>query len=202
MSLYITKAGHVYADRIKVKIFSSIERGDLNQVNGIVVHQTNSPTASATFNSYANTGANGAHFLIDKDGTIYQTASVYKRANHVGKLKSRCLAEHTCRPADLQIVKRLKDKPTPLHRHEQKKPYAERYPSNVDSIGIEIVGMSQGQGPDEKKVYESVTDAQNNSLGWLVRQLADTWNISLQEVFTHPTVSRKNLTEASTAKWH
>jgi len=70
MSLYITKAGHVYADRIKVKIFSSIERGDLNQVNGIVVHQTNSPTASATFNSYANTGANGAHFLIDKDGTI------------------------------------------------------------------------------------------------------------------------------------
>lgn len=72
----------------------------------------------------------------------------------------------------------------------------------MDSIGIEIVGMSQGQGPDEKKVYESVTDAQNNGLRWLVRQLADTWNISLQEVFTHPTVSRKNLTEASTAKWH
>lgn len=80
--------------------------------------------------------------------------------------------------------------------------YPERYPSNVDSIDIEIVGMAQGQGSDEKKVYESVTDAQNNSLRWLVRQLADTWNISLQEVFTHPTVSRKNLTEASTAKWH
>lgn len=198
--LYITRDGHIDAERVKVKICSGIERGQLDQINGIVVHQTNSPTAPATFNSYAIPGANGAHFLIDKDGTIYQTASVYKRTNHVGRLKSRCLAEHACRPADLKIVRRLENKPTPLHRHEEKKPYPERYPSNIDSVGIEIVGMSYGPD-DEKAVYESVNDAQNNSLRWLVRELADTWNISLREVFRHPTVSRKNLTEASTAKW-
>ena len=198
--LYITRGGHVDAERIKVKIFSNIERGNMDQVNGIVVHQTYSPTASATFNSYSDPGANGAHFLIDKDGSIYQTASVYKRTNHVGKLRSRCLAEHTCRPADLKIVERLKNSPIPLHRHEQKKPFPERYPSNIDSIGIEIVGMAYGP-EDKDKVYESVTDAQNASLKWLVKELANTWNISLQEVFRHPTVSRKTPTEASTAKW-
>jgi N-acetyl-anhydromuramyl-L-alanine amidase AmpD len=200
MSLYITKAGHAYADRISVKIFPNIERGVLDQVNGIVVHQTYSPTASATFNSYADPGANGAHFLIDKDGAIYQTASVYKRTNHVGAIRSRCLAEHTCLPADLKIVERLKNLPTPTHRHEMKKPYPERYPSNIDSLGIEIVGMAYG--PEEaNKIYENVTDAQNSSVKWLVRELSDTWGISLTEVFRHPTVSRKTPTEASTAKW-
>ena len=57
------------------------------------------------------------------------------------------------------------------------------------------------QGPDKKKVYESVTTAQNDSLKWLVKELADTLNLSLQDVFSHPTVSWKNLAEASTAKW-
>ena len=198
--LYITREGHIDAERVKVKIFANIERGKLEQINGIVVHQTNSPTASATFNSYAHPGANGAHFLIEKDGTIYQTASVYKRTNHVGKLRSRCLAEHACRPADLQIVKRLANKPAPLHHHEQQKPYPGRYPSNTDSIGIELVGMSYGP-EDKEKVYEAVTTEQNASLRWLVKELADTWSISLQEVFRHPTVSRKNPTEASTAQW-
>lgn len=197
--LYITRDGHIDATRIKIKICSGIERGKLDQVNGIVVHQTNSPTASAAFNSYASPGANGAHFLIDKDGSIYQTASVYRRTNHVGRLRSRCLAEHTCKPADLLIVKRLENKPTPLHRHEEKKPYPERYPGNVDALGIEIVGMSYGE--KSKEIYESVSNEQNDALKWLVRELADTWRLSLREVFRHPTVSWKNLTEASTAKW-
>jgi N-acetyl-anhydromuramyl-L-alanine amidase AmpD len=79
------------------------------------------------------------------------------------------------------------------------KPYRERYPGNMDSIGIEIVGMAIG--PDLSKTYENVTDAQNTALKWLVRELVDTWRISLTEVFRHPVVSRRNLTEASTAQW-
>ena len=35
----------------------------------------------------------------------------------------------------------------------------------------------------------------------LVRQLADTLNVSMTEVFKHPDIARKMPTEASTAKW-
>ncbi|WP_275957694.1 N-acetylmuramoyl-L-alanine amidase [Rosenbergiella gaditana] len=76
--LFVDKNGLVDAERIIVKRFSTIERGKLDKVNGIIVHQTNSPTAQSTFNSYNQTSANGAHFLIDKDGKIYQTASLLK----------------------------------------------------------------------------------------------------------------------------
>ena len=57
------------------------------------------------------------------------------------------------------------------------------------------------EGAEEKKTYEMVTDAQNNSLSWLVRELAATLKLPVTEVFRHPTVSRKNPSEASTAKW-
>jgi N-acetyl-anhydromuramyl-L-alanine amidase AmpD len=56
----------------------------MTHVQGIIVHQTGSPTARSTLNGYGVARANGAHFLIDKDGTIYQTASVLKQTAHVG----------------------------------------------------------------------------------------------------------------------
>ncbi|MBB3637039.1 hypothetical protein FHY06_000130 [Variovorax sp. BK613] len=68
-----------------------IEHGTLSGVAAIVVHQTDSPTAESSLNGF-QVGGNGAHFLIDKNGQIYQTASVIARCYHVGKLiKSKCL---------------------------------------------------------------------------------------------------------------
>lgn len=49
--------------------------------------------------------------------------------------------------------------------------------------------------------YETVTAEQNKSLKWLVSELEMTLNIPTTEVFRHPTVSRKNDSEASTAQW-
>ena len=71
--------------------------------------------------------------------------------------------------------------------------------SNADAIGIEIVGMSHGN--PGKEIYESVTDAQNFSLKWLMKELVDTFGVSMQEIYRHPQIGRKNETEASTAKW-
>ncbi|MFK8259075.1 hypothetical protein ACFL9S_14980 [Erwinia sp. AnSW2-5] len=48
--LFIDKNGITDAEHIIVKIFSAIERGEMNKVNGIVVHQTSASTASSTFN--------------------------------------------------------------------------------------------------------------------------------------------------------
>ncbi|RQR28861.1 N-acetylmuramoyl-L-alanine amidase [Burkholderia sp. Bp9143] len=202
--LFISKQGHVDAERVIVKIYSSFERGPMEHVNGIVVHQTGGATVSSTFNSYSNAAhvPNGAHFLIDKDGTIYQTASLNRITNHVGKLQSRCITTLKCPTADLRAARRAyQTGPAASHRHESRKAFPDRYPSNSDAIGIELVGMYY---PDEKTaelVYENVTAEQNASLKWLVRELSETLNVEMREVYRHPEVGRKNATEASTARW-
>lgn len=204
--LFISKHGHVDAERVKVKIFSKIERGPLKTVNGIVVHQTDGSTAESTFSNYMKEGVNGAHFLIEKDGTIYQTASLFRRTNHVGLLKSRCLETHTCSPVELKKVSAMRHKYTELSRHEHRKKWPERYPSNYDSIGIELVGMAYKKAEaksedDDAKEYEKVTEKQNASLRWLVKELIATFDVSVHEVYRHPTLSYKNETEAGTAQW-
>lgn len=198
--LFIDKNGMIDAERIIVRRFRMIERRRLEKVNGIVVHQTGGSTADSSFNSYKNPGANGAHFLIDKDGLIYQTASVFKITNHVGNIRSRCYMESKCNPSEFSAVKPLLNKYRQLSRLEQKKPYPKRYPANFDSLGVEIVGRPVS-GEGENAIYEKVNHKQNSALKWLLAELADTLNISMSEVFRHPEISYKVKTEASTAQW-
>jgi N-acetyl-anhydromuramyl-L-alanine amidase AmpD len=152
--------------------------------------------------SYQGASANGAHFLIDRDGTIYQTASLYQKTWHVGKLKARCLLRNQCTPTELSQLKKFS--PAAEHDREKVKSVPDRFPSNDDSIVIELVGAplpSAKSVPEDKRAYESVSDEQNASLKWLVQMLNQALSIPLHEVFRHPEVSRKNPTEASTARW-
>lgn len=217
--LQIDDQGMVVSAHVRPRRFSQIEKQPMVEVRGIIVHQTGADRALSSFNSYGNANANGAHFLIDKDGVIYQTASVYKRTNHVGALQARCLAEYTCKPAEFKkstafSQESLVDR---MHAIEVLKSVPVRYPSNADSIGIEIVGKPslppgkmapKGATPKQKEiyfnnnaVYEPVNAAQNMSLRWLVAELIQALKVSDKEVFRHPVVSRKNPTEASTASW-
>lgn len=82
--MQIDQDGLVRDPRVRIARSANIERGPMRQVRGVIVHQTDSSTASATLNGYRATGATGAHFLIDKDGTVYQTASVFQSTWHVG----------------------------------------------------------------------------------------------------------------------
>ncbi|MCQ8896494.1 N-acetylmuramoyl-L-alanine amidase [Limnobacter humi] len=196
----INHLGLIVDERIIVRVFHQIEKGSMRTIKGIIVHQTDSSSAEGSFNSYRN-GAAGAHLLIDKDGTIYQTASLFQQTWHVGKLRSRCLAELSCSASEMPIAKRFN--PTGTHRRELQKSVPNRYPSNEDSIGIEIVGQAlplNEPNPD-KRVYEELTVAQKDSLAWLVRVLTSKLGISTQEIFRHPTVSYKNATEAAGATW-
>lgn len=201
--LYITKDGHVDAGaKIKMKIFPQIERGPLRKVNGLIVHQTGGSFQSA-LSSYSAKGAKGAHFLIDKDGTIYQTASLYKVTIHTGMLRSRCLHTQKCTPAEFKVVSGLEKKwqPQAMSDREYRKPFPDRYPINADAIGIEIVGRSFEVPGQKEQQFEDVNDAQNASLKWLVRELADTLNISMSEIYRHPEIARKTPSEAGAAKW-
>ncbi|MFK8258078.1 N-acetylmuramoyl-L-alanine amidase [Erwinia sp. AnSW2-5] len=88
---------------------------------------------------------------------------------------------------------------------ERKKNWPDRFPANTDSIGIEIVGEAF-KTEDLKKypdgrVYETVNQQQAESLKWLIRELRSTLQVSTSEVFRHPEIARKNITEASSAKW-
>lgn len=51
------------------------------------------------------------------------------------------------------------------------------------------------------EVYESVTEKQNSSLQWLIKELTETLHISSQEIYRHPQLSYETPTEAATAKW-
>ena len=75
--LLLDQNGMVKSSRITKKRYTNIERGKLEKVNGIVVHQTYSKTAESAFNSYQSKGATGAHFLIEivrKNSTEARTA--------------------------------------------------------------------------------------------------------------------------------
>ena len=192
--LVLDKDGMVQDPRVRAARQSTIERGDMAKVNGIIVHQTGGSTAASSLSSYKNAGASGAHFLIERDGTVYQTASMYKKTWHVGKLRARCLVEQRCTPVELAALKKFN--PTAENKQEKAKQVPDRYPSNDDSVGIELVGKVLANG-----VYEPVTAAQNASLRWLVSEIQTTLGVAVTEVFRHPEVSRKNPSEAQSAKW-
>ena len=188
------------------KIFTQLHKGKMSQIHAIVVHQTGAETSDNTFNSYKQASAHGAHFLIDTDGTIYQTALLTQKTHHVGKLKSRCIVTNICTKDELAAANAIYFKKgqsysvrvAKLYKHEKSKNYPERYPMNDDSIGIEIVGdFDQAAGE-----YESVTTNQNISLKWLVNELIENFDLDIDDdVYRHPDVSYKKPTEASTAKW-
>jgi N-acetyl-anhydromuramyl-L-alanine amidase AmpD len=193
-----------------------ITRGPMSKVNGIIVHQTGY-LARNTLGSYTNPGSNGAHFLIDLDGTIYQTVAVNRQAYHVGKLRSRCLLEMRCSEAELPDLERWDRQRSSAsasntHRVESAKNHPVRFPSNTDSIGIECVGIAfgydadgnkladQSKVKDDDKVYDDLTPDQKKSLEWLIRVLTLSLKVPLTEVFRHPVVSIKNTTEARSAQ--
>lgn len=198
--MLVDAKGVITHPRIHVAIYPGIERGEMPVVRGIIVHQTDSSTAQSSFNSYGNPKANGAHFLIDKDGTVYQTASVFKKTNHVGKLRSRCLAEMNCAPAEMRIARKWDAGGT--HKRELAKVVPGRYPSNDDAIGIELVGKSfPGVSEKDPRVFEAVTTEQNQALKWLVGELRELMKVPLTEIYRHPIVSHKTPSEAQTASW-
>lgn len=132
--------------------------GKLGTINVIIVHQTDSSTAASTLSEYESSTrttkpkGTGAHFLIDKDGTIYQTASLEQKCWHVRPIYSRCYEQHTCTPLESKFYAGLLKqtgggKPFVMgsYSHEKMKSYPDRYPMNEDSIGIEIVGRFLGK---------------------------------------------------------
>jgi N-acetyl-anhydromuramyl-L-alanine amidase AmpD len=166
----------------------------LDQVNALVMHRTDSATADSALRSFAS-GRDGVqygtHFLIDKDGTVYQTASLQQRTAHVGRIKSRCVEEDNCAADDRALTLAQRWNPGGTHNHEKTKPYPQRYPLNEDSVGIEVVGRHV----DGK--WEAPTAAQQASINRLVNTLQQHYQIGDRDVHAHDVISYKTAGEGA-----
>lgn len=197
----IDKNGTFLDNRVIQQQFAGIEHGALTTISALVIHQTDTSTLQQTLNSYA-AGGNGAHFLIDKNGQIYQTANLKRKCWHVGAyLKSKCLAIDIKTCTNEPELKRVLATKWPAYKvaldaYERNKPYPERYPVNSDSIGIEIVGKSLS-----RTTYEPIDVVQEASLKWLVSELVTLLSLTDKDIYKHPDVSYKNSGEAASAVW-
>ena len=206
-TLMISK-GVILNSRVHVEIKPGIEHGALKQVRAVILHQTDSKDARATLNGYGKGGTgHGAHLLIDKDGTIFQAAHLTMKCNHIGLILPRCWADHTCNAADAKLYgndpRAPKLAPPLVLKHElPRKQYPERYPTNAEAIGIEIVGKFLG-GTDSfaTNSYEPLTSQEQQSLDWLLKELLPAFHLTRADVYRHPQVSRKMLGEAASAKF-
>ena len=163
------KNGIVQDSRITVDLIPTIAHGPLGPIHAIILHQTGSETAAGTLAGYRSEAkGTGTHFLIDRDGTIYQTVRLTQKCWYIGPIKSRCFEEHVCAPDEVKTYNGyIKQGFSTFVRKsaidELKKPYPRRYPSNSDAIGIELVAMGVGASS-----YQPVTTEQQRSLDWLI----------------------------------
>lgn len=193
--------GMIQHPNIVPKRYTNLERGDMKEVNGIILHQTSSSQSFTTLMAYMWRDV-GAHFLIAPDGTIYQTARIDKVCFHVGMIKAVCIETHSCAADDKKAIDQLwnpklsaEENRMALHKYESKKPAAARFPTNLDSIGIEVVGAMEG------KSYAKPSDAQNKSAKWLVRELLETVKVDRKRVYKHGQVSYKESSEAGKVEY-
>ncbi|WP_371927288.1 N-acetylmuramoyl-L-alanine amidase [Methylomonas subterranea] len=84
-----------------------------------------------------------------------------------------------------------------VSQREAGKSYPERYPTNEDSIGIEIVGAFDAKA----QAYDNVNKEQNNSLSWLVEVLEAKLSIGDDDVYAHGIIGYKQPSEGSSAQW-
>ncbi|WP_165942311.1 peptidoglycan recognition family protein [Luteimonas terricola] len=175
---------------------SAISHAPMPQVNGVVLHRTESSTAASTLSTWrARDAGTGAHFLIDRDGTIHQTVSVNRQAWHVGAIRSRGEVEGTITMDDRRELDAARNGQAEwrgpavraVSRIESSRPYPERYPGNADSIGIEVVGRYH---PATQR-WDDPTPEQTAAINLLMESLQRNFGLTDEDVYEHDAISRK-----------
>lgn len=193
--LAIDKNGWTSNHKITLQECSAIEHLPLHKINALVLHRTDTSTAKSVLNAW-KTRKEGAHFLISETGSIYQTASLKRQCWHVGKLYSRCRQTSSCSKEDAKKIEEILHRKNThwgkkyrlITRLELNKNYPARFPQNMDSIGVEIVGLLSGK----TEIYEIPNKLQLNSLFWLVDELLSTFSLTLNDIYAHGKIAHKD----------
>ena len=186
LPVYVGSNGHIQNAGFVQQPITALEKGELAGPHAIVPHRTVSTTAAGTLRSFQR--GIGTHFLVAKDGTTYQTASLAQRTWHVGPIRSRCYQESTCQPDETHQIAALERSESymAIHRMEKRKEYPARYPTNEDSVGIEVVAMWTPQ-----RGWDPTTPEQRNSIARLVEVLQSLYSLTDADVHEHDIISRK-----------
>lgn len=190
LPMYLGQNGYIQNADFVIQPIPELEKGPIKGPRAIVMHRTASSSAAGPLQSYQKTGI-GTHFTVDRDGTIYQTASLSKGTSHIGKIRSRCEIERTCGTEELRRVRGMSI--TAKYNHEKAKAYPQRYPLNEDSVGIEVV--ARNNGGDYK--WEEATGEQKQSIRVLIGFLKNEYRLSDEDVYAHDEISYKTLGEGA-----
>ena len=185
--VYVDEQGYVQNAGFVFKPIRALEHGALQGPRAIVLHRTVSSTARSSLNAFAR--GIGTHFLVDKDGTIYQTASLIQKTYHVGPIRSRCFEEGTCDAAEQSAVESLARRQAyrEMHNREKAKPYPDRFPMNEDSVGIEVVAMYT----EATRQWDPPTPGQSEAISLLARILKTQYSLTDADIYEHDRISRK-----------
>lgn len=182
--------GIIQSPRVNVRIYPSLEHGELKTVSGLIVHQTSNNFISKTTIQYLSGQKTGTHFLIGFDGSIIQTARISQICRHVGFIRSRCQVLHTCSPAEKKSYESIEkdnnkhEAQRLIYKNESTKTAPQLFPMNEDSIGIEVVGAPKTSKSGDL-YYGAGTMEQDIASTWLVKELVSTIILRGDEIYSN-----------------
>jgi hypothetical protein len=142
-------------------------------VHAVILHRTAGSTVSSALNAAKSDIV--AHLYVDKNGDIFQLVSVLQQGAHVGRIRKKPAEGETPEPSTQAVFD-----------IEKGKSYPDRYPYNIDSIGIEVVGNYNGT------TWEAVAIAQAKSTARLTNFLVGYFSLlAANDIYAHETISSK-----------
>ena len=144
-------------------------------INGIILHRTDSSTVGSALYSASRQAA--AHLYVDRNGDVYQVISLLQQAPHVGRIRPR-------NEPNTPSTQRVFDQ-------ERIKSYPDRFPFNIDSVGIEVVGRFLAR--DSR--WEAVESEQAKSTARLTNFLLGHFSLQRSNIYPHEIISSKTAGE-------
>lgn len=184
VKVYVDDKGWIQNAGFVMKHIPALEKSAIRGPVAVVLHRTVSSTATSALSAF-NRGI-GTHFVVDKDGTTYQCASLLKKTAHVGPIRSRCHADGTCSANELASFKQWASR-MPCYEHEKKKVYPTRYPMNEDSVGIETVAMYH----ESTRAWDAATPEQMTAIRHLVEILKGEYGMRDGDIYEHDKIAWK-----------
>lgn len=185
LDVYVGENGYIQNAGYVIQPVAALENGPINGPKAVVLHRTDSTTADGTMRGFER--GIGTHFLVGKDGTVFQAASLAQKTAHVGKIRSRCHSEGSCSAEERRLIDRWGWAPRRIHNHEKVKSYPQRYPMNEDSVGIETVAKFDRN----TKQWEAPTAEQSVSIAKLIGILKEEYGLSDADIYEHDRISYK-----------
>lgn len=176
---------------------TKLENGKLTKIEAIVLHRTE---GGDVISAMSNTTL-GTHFYVASDGTVYQAASLNKKTQHVGSGLYSKEKDETGEGSYENTWPHNERGKAELNKN-----YPDRYPTNGESVGIEVAGrFTKTSGKEtsgkykgeDKGEWEALTEKQINAVICLCKVLKKQYKLDNDDIFAHDDIKPKTKGEGS-----